>query len=224
MGRTTSGVLGAAALLLIVAGPSCRQARSILVSDATAPVSQTLQLIAQPKTPADKIINGAKKEVIKCVQYDSSYRSIAYPGGDVAADRGACTEVVIRALRNAGYDLQKLVHEDMKRNFRLYPHRWSLRRPDSNIDHRRVPNLMVFFSRFGKSLPTKTGGEAVASWQPGDIVCWDLTGNGLTHIGILSNEKNQQGMPFVLHNIGPSASQQDCLTDWKIIGHYRYPR
>ena len=185
------------------------------------PESDKIELIPSPSTSAEKIVNGAKKEVIKGVRYDSSYASMAYPNGDVAADKGACTEVVIRSLKNAGHDLQKLVHEDMKRNFRLYPRKWGLRRPDSNIDHRRVPNLTVFFSRFGQSLPTSATGEAAAAWQPGDIVCWDLNGNGLTHIGILSNERSPMGLPLVLHNIGPSASQQDCLTNWRIIGHYR---
>ncbi len=182
------------------------------------------KLIRNPTTSAEKMINGAKKEVIKGVLYDAGYVSIPYPNGDVAANKGACTEVVIRGLRNAGYDLQKLVHEDMKRNFRLYPRRWGLNRPDPSIDHRRVPNLMVFFKRFAKSLPIKTTGTDKATWRPGDIVCWDLTGNGLTHIGVLSNELNSAGTPLILHNIGPSASQEDCLTSWKIMGHYRYPK
>lgn len=198
--------------------------RNLRVTTILKSASDTVTLIQHPKTSAEKIVNGAKKEVIYGVRYDAAYMSIPYPNGDVPRDQGACTDVVIRALRNAGYDLQKLVHEDMGRNFRLYPGNWGLSRPDSNIDHRRVPNLMVFFKRFGKVLPMGTSGRNAASWKPGDIVCWDLTGNGLTHIGVISNEQNRDGLPLVIHNIGPSASQEDCLNNWKIIGHFRYPK
>ncbi len=175
----------------------------------------------RPRTVPEKIVNGAKQEVIDCVRYDASYVSIPYPNGDVPGDRGACTDVVIRALRAGGYDLQALVHEDMRRNFRLYPKKWGLTAPDSNIDHRRVPNLMVFFSRFGETLPNRTDSE---SWQPGDIVCWDLNGNGLTHTGIISDVTGDRGFPLVIHNIGPTTAQTDCLDSWKVIGHYRYPK
>lgn len=186
--------------------------------------SYPVTLIQNPKTPAEKIVNGAKQEVINRVRYNAAYVSIPYPNGDVPSDRGACTDVVVRALRAVGYDLQKLVHEDMKQNFRLYPKKWGLTKPDPNIDHRRVPNLMVFFCRFGKELPKGTTGRDVESWKPGDIVCWDLNGNGLTHIGIVSNEKSRNGRYLILHNIGPYASQQDCLDKWQVIGHFRYPK
>lgn len=183
-----------------------------------------VELNPNPQTTAEKIVNGAKLEVTNYVRYDASYETIPYPNGDVSKAKGACTDVVIRALRNAGYDLQKLVHEDMKKNFDLYPKMWELRTTDPNIDHRRVPNLMVFFRRFGKVLPKETNGNARSSWKPGDIVCWDLNGNGLTHTGIISDVKNDDGLPLVIHNMGPVAAQSDCLNDWKIIGHYRYPK
>jgi uncharacterized protein len=139
----------------------------------------------------------------------------------VPADRGACTDVVVRALRAAGYDLQQLIHEDMRRYFSLYPRRYGLRRPDRNIDHRRVLNQMTFMRRHALELPTAIIGPAAATWQPGDIVYCELE-NGLGHCGVLSNERNAQGLPLIIHNIG-GARQEDCLAAWKIIGHYRYP-
>lgn len=183
-----------------------------------------LTLIPRPKSAAEKIVNGAKKEAIRGVSYDSSYACIDYPSGDVPSDRGACTDVLIRALRNAGYDLQKLIHEDMTRNFRLYPKKWGLTRPDSNIDHRRVPNHLVFMSRFALELPKTVTEETRKTWQPGDLVYWELNFTGTTHCGVISNERNSDGLPLVIHNIGPCASQEDCLTNWKIIGHFRFPR
>lgn len=185
------------------------------------PSSQEIQLIKSPRTPAEKIVNGAKMEVLRGVRYDAAYVKLDYPGGDVPKEQGACTDVVIRSLRNAGFDLQKLVHEDMKSNFSAYPRRYGLRTPDPNIDHRRVPNLMTFFTRHGRKLPTNTDGEALATWQPGDIACWRLHGESL-HCGIVSDARNSNDLPLVIHNIG-GATQEDCLTNWEIIGHFRYP-
>lgn len=153
------------------------------------------------------------------VQYDPSYFSIAYPNGDVPAEKGVCTDVVIRAYRKVGIDLQKRVHEDMKTNFSIYPNNWGLSSTDRNIDHRRVPNLMVFFSRFGTKLTTSSD---PADYLPGDVVCWNL-GGGITHIGILSNRYTSDGKhPMVIHNIGAGQVLDDCLFRFKIIGHYRY--
>ncbi len=153
------------------------------------------------------------------VVYDPSYYRLDYPNGDVPSDRGVCTDVVIRAYRMFGIDLQKLVHEDMKANFSLYPKNWGLTKPDRNIDHRRVPNLMVYFSRFGTQLPLTSRAE---SYIPGDIVCWDL-GRGLTHIGIVVNKKSKDRKRLmIVHNIGAGQVIEDCLFDYKIIGHYRY--
>ena len=153
------------------------------------------------------------------VTYDPSYFSISYPGGDVPTDKGVCTDVVIRAYRKMGVDLQKEVHEDMKDNFSAYPKIWGLTRPDTNIDHRRVPNLMVFFERFGAVLPIT---KKAQDYVPGDVVCWNL-GGAITHIGIVSHIMSRDDERFlIVHNIGAGQVLQDCLFDYKIIGHYRY--
>jgi len=154
--------------------------------------------------------------------YDGAYQVISYPGGDVSKTKGVCTDVVVRALRGAGYDLQKLMHEDMMKNFRLYPQKWGLPKPDKNIDHRRVPNQMKFFSRFGQTLPTRVDGSTLKTWQPGDIICWDME-NGQLHTGIISDGLSSKGVPLVIHN-GWLCVEDDSLTRWKIIGHFRYPK
>ena len=152
--------------------------------------------------------------------YSQEYFDISYPNGDVPLETGACTDVVIRAFRRAGVDLQKEVHEDMAANFALYPKKWGLAGPDTNIDHRRVPNLQTFFTRRGKSVPVSTRGE---NYQPGDVVSWDLNGKGMTHIGLVSNLWNaRSGRYLVVHNIGAGVKIEDRLFDWKITGHYRY--
>jgi uncharacterized protein len=153
------------------------------------------------------------------VIYDPSYFTIPYPNGDVPKGKGVCTDVVIRAYRKMGIDLQKLVHEDMKANFKSYPQRWGLKGPDKNIDHRRVPNLMTFFTRKGASLKVTSISE---DYQPGDIVCWDL-GNGILHIGLVSNKKSKDKKRYlIIHNIGAGQVLEDCLFRYRIIGHYRY--
>ena len=155
------------------------------------------------------------------VQYDPSYFRLAYPNGDVPSDKGVCTDVVIRAYRKLGIDLQKEVHEDMRSNFDEYPKNWGLTRPDKNIDHRRVPNLMTFFSRYGI---TKRISQNPQEYQPGDIVCWNL-GGGITHIGIVSGKKEADGeTPLIVHNIGSGQVIEDMLFDYKIIGHYQYQK
>jgi uncharacterized protein YijF (DUF1287 family) len=153
------------------------------------------------------------------VTYDPTYFSMDYPGGDVPADRGVCTDVLIRAYRKVGIDLQKEVHEDMRMNFEEYPDNWGLSQTDRNIDHRRVPNLMVFFSRHGQVKPIS---DRAADYFPGDIVCWDL-GNGITHIGIVGKKKSADGKRnLIIHNIGGGQVLADCLFGFRIIGHYRY--
>lgn len=178
--------------------------------------------VAHRLTTRDKIVVAARKQV--GTLYDAAYVTLSYPGGDVPRDRGACTDVIIRALRVVGYDLQKLMHEDMKRNFSAYPSRkkWGLTRTDKNIDHRRVLNQMVFFRRFGKELTKEVSTKTLPTWQPGDIVCWNLNDAGMTHTGIISDKKSSNGAPLVIHNIG-GCREEDVLTAWKIIGHYRYP-
>jgi hypothetical protein len=135
-------------------------------------------------------------------------------------DGGACTDLVVRALRGAGLDLQKLVHEDMQASFAEYPRLWGLSAPDPNIDRRRVPNLMTFFRRRGPWLPTGTSGTDAPSWQPGDVVFWDLGSAGQKHCGIVSDRKGGSGLPLVIHNIA-GAAEEDALTRWKVIGHAR---
>lgn len=156
------------------------------------------------------------------VQYDPAYVRIGYPNGDIPANKGVCTDVVIRAYRKLGIDLQKEVHEDMSANFDKYPKNWGLTQPDKNIDHRRVPNLMAFFTRHGT---VKTKSKIPADYQSGDIVCWDL-GGGLTHIGIVSAKKTGDGSRhLIVHNIGGGQVLEDCLFSfYKIIGHYRYEK
>lgn len=153
------------------------------------------------------------------VAYDPSYFQLDYPNGDVPADKGVCTDVVIRAYRKTGIDLQKEVHEDMNANFSQYPKNWGLSRPDKNIDHRRVPNLMTFFKRKGALKPIS---KIATDYKPGDIVCWNL-GGGITHIGIVVNKKSKDGKRnLIVHNIGGGQVLEDCLFDFNIIGHYRY--
>jgi uncharacterized protein YijF (DUF1287 family) len=153
------------------------------------------------------------------VIYDPSYFSIPYPNGDVPADRGVCTDVIIRAYRKLGIDLQKEVHEDMVTNFKVYPKKWGMKTTDRNIDHRRVPNLMTFFTRHGQSLPVT---KLSSDYKPGDIVSWDL-GKGVTHIGIVIDQKSSDGLRnLIVHNIGFGQQISDCLFQYTIIGHHRY--
>jgi len=153
------------------------------------------------------------------VVYDPSYFRIPYPNGDVPAGKGVCTDVVIRAYRKLNIDLQQLVHEDMKANFDVYPKRWGMRGTDTNIDHRRVPNLMTFFSRKGKSIPMS---KVASDYLPGDIVTWDL-GHGITHIGLVSDQKTKDNSRYlIVHNIGSGQVLADCLFQFSITGHYRF--
>ncbi len=155
------------------------------------------------------------------VRYDPSYFQLDYPNGDIPSNKGVCTDVLIRAYRKMGIDLQKEVHEDMKANFEKYPNIWGLKRPDKNIDHRRVPNLMTFFSRHGNVKPLSHQPE---DYVPGDIVCWNLGGT-ITHIGlIVQNKSTDEQRYLVVHNIGAGQVLADCLFNFKIIGHYTYIR
>jgi uncharacterized protein len=164
-----------------------------------------------------KLSTAAIERTHHSVRYVSDYVCIPYPGGDVPADTGVCTDEVIRSYRAIGIDLQKEVHEDMVRNFDAYPLKGQ-RHPDTNIDHRRVPNLMAFFVRKGTQLPIS---QRAADYSPGDIVAWDL-GGGITHIGIVVDQRGSGGRYMVVHNIGRGPQLEDVLFDWKIIGHYRY--
>ena len=155
------------------------------------------------------------------VTYDGSYTRIPYSGGDVPDSVGVCTDVVIRSYRALGIDLQELVHRDMKANFDAYPSKriWGLSRPDPNIDHRRVPNLQIFFERNGVSLPVT---ENAADYLPGDLVTWMLPGN-LPHIGIVTGQLNAESRrPLIVHNIGAGPKLEDILFEYPLTGHYRY--
>ena len=163
------------------------------------------------------MLAGAKRQVGVTRGYDPAYRSIGYPNGDVPLQTGVCSDVVIRAFRAAGVDLQVLVHEDMKRNFAAYPKNWGLRGPDRNIDHRRVPNLSTFFKRKGRAVPVTARG---ADYKPGDVVTWRLS-SGVPHIGIVSDVR--QGSRYLMvHNIGLGAQIEDVLFEYEVTGHFRY--
>lgn len=164
-----------------------------------------------------KVLEGGYAQVGTTLFYDSSYQRIAYPGGDVSIYRGVCSDVVVRAYRHAGVDLQLLVHRDMEEAFTTYPRMWGLSHPDANIDHRRVPNLVVFFARHGQSLAVSTDAR---DYHPGDIVTWRLS-DGHAHIGLVS-DRVRDGKPLMIHNIGWGARIEDVLFDYTITGHYRY--
>jgi uncharacterized protein YijF (DUF1287 family) len=166
-----------------------------------------------------RLADSAATLINQKVVYDATYFKIPFPNGDVPADKGVCTDVVIRAFRKLGIDLQKEVNEDMKNHFTLYPKIWGRKAPDTNIDHRRVPNLMTFFSRKGISKPITQNNK---DYLPGDIICWDL-GSGLKHIGLITSVRNEDKSRFmIVHNIGGGQILEDCLFRFKIIGHYSY--
>jgi len=169
----------------------------------------------------NQLVNAAIARTLHNIRYDGSYFTIAYPNGDVPNDIGVCTDVIIRAYRSLGIDLQKRVHEDMKLNFSAYPSKriWGLTHTDKNIDHRRVPNLQVFFSRNGEVLPIS---KRKQDYQSGDIVTWKLASN-LPHIGIVVGKNTSETTnPLIVHNIGSGPKKEDVLFDYKITGHYRY--
>lgn len=169
-------------------------------------------LVAQDEaqlSPKERLIKAALYRTTQEVRYDPAYVVLDYPGGDVPADTGVCTDVVVRSYRSLGIDLQKKVHEDMRANFSRYPKLWGLKRPDKNIDHRRVPNLQRYFERKGAKIES-------GDFEAGDLVAWDLNGNGLWHIGIVVGDDE-----FV-HNIGAGPVRERGIGQWKIVGHYRF--
>ncbi len=176
----------------------------------------------QAQTAALDIVQAAKGQIGVTLVYDPSYEIIAFPGGDVPKRRGVCTDVIVRALRDARrLDLQLEINMDMRSNRGSYPKKWGViaARPDPNIDHRRVPNIMSYFERKGFSLPVSTD---MSKYAPGDIVAWSLGGR-LHHIGIVSDKKTLFGKPLIIHNIGIGAVEENILTDHRILGHYRIP-
>ncbi len=166
-----------------------------------------------------EIVEAARKQVGVTISYDPEYVALKYPGGDLPREKGVCTDVVIRALRDGlAQDLQKLVHEDMKVNFDAYPKNWGLSQPDKNIDHRRVPNLRAYFKRKVMVLPVK---NVAGRFQPGDLVTCTVPPN-LPHIMIVSDRKTAEGVPLVIHNIGRGAQEEDVLFTYPLTGHYRW--
>ena len=174
--------------------------------------------VCQAGTLENGMVASARSQIGITILYDPSYRTLEYPNGDVPLDRGVCTDVVIRAARSAlNIDLQKLVHEDMKKNLSRYPKQWGLKNPDKSIDHRRVPNLRTFFDRQGWSLNVSHKAE---DYKPGDLVTC-IVPPQLPHIMIVSNRKNGNGMPLVIHNIGAGTKEEDRLFEFELTGHYR---
>ena len=206
--------------LLALFAAACQQQTARVVKPLKPPEQQTetRALPANSSPNLKLVIDDAVEQVGKTTGYDASYQKIEYPNGDVPIETGVCSDVIVRAFRKAGIDLQKDVHEDMKDNFSAYPTRWSLKGTDANIDHRRVPNLQTYFTRKGKSLPT---GGSSETFLPGDIVTWDL-GGGLDHIGLVVNVWSKPSQRYLMvHNMG-AARMEDVLFAWKITGHYRY--
>ena len=172
-------------------------------------------------TFAKKLAQAAIERTAHEISYDGSYFKIPYPGGDIPAHLGVCTDVIIRTYRALGIDLQKEVHEDMKAHFNAYPKLWGLKSTDTNIDHRRVPNLQAFFTRKGQSLPVT---QNPADYKTGDLVTWNLkTIGSLPHIGIVTDRRSRDGLrPLIVHNIGAGTTLEDMLFSYTITGHYRY--
>ncbi|HEY0322749.1 MAG TPA: DUF1287 domain-containing protein [Pyrinomonadaceae bacterium] len=198
---------------LVCAAVACNRTRQASGEAHARPFAANISPTAR------RVVEDAIEQTKYTLAYDPSYQKLSYPGGDVPLDRGVCSDVVVRSFRKVGVDLQQEVHEDMTRAFADYPKKWGLSRPDANIDHRRVPNLMTFFERKGKALNVTNAGE---DYQPGDVVTWDL-GGGQTHIGIITNVWSDASANYLIaHNIGGGVRVENVLFNWRITGHYRY--
>jgi uncharacterized protein YijF (DUF1287 family) len=210
-------------------GAAFAGAIAVLIFAVATPTRPNLRPIGDPlpeksssfaSGPAEKIVASARTQATEGALYTVGYFKLPYPNGDLPRTQGVCTDVVIRALRGAGYDLQKLIHEDMVRHFNSYPRREG--HPDSNIDHRRVPNQMHYFAKFGKALTLKTDPAHRSQWQPGDLVYWKLP-SGLDHAGVLIDRIGASGLPMVVHNLS-KCCEEDVVAAWKIQGHFRFPQ
>ena len=201
-------------LLVILFSFGCKKAENINLKSENISVAS----IENPSTFEEKLSNAAISIIDENVVYTPDYVSIKYPNGDVSAKTGVCSDVVIRAYRKLGIDLQKEVHEDMKANFSKYPTKWGLKKTDTNIDHRRVPNLEVFFERKGKKLEVSNNPN---DYKTGEIVTWMINGK-LPHIGIVTHKKSIDGNPMIVHNVGGGQVAEDCLFSWEIVGHFKY--
>ena len=210
------------AFLFLLTGCASFSAQVIPAKETSPALQATKQHTPTQRakvTPLDKLIAAALEQVGVTTEYDPAYVKLTYPNGDVPMKTGVCADVIVRAFRQVEIDLQKELHEDMKRSFAKYPKKWGAKAPDTNIDHRRVPNLMTWFDRQSKALPLSKDAK---DYLPGDVVAWDL-GGGLTHIGLVSDLKAEgQGRYLIVHNIGAGAQLEDRLFEWKVIGRYRY--
>lgn len=172
-----------------------------------------------------KLVVKAIEQTKQKVRYEPAYVRIKYPNGDVPSETGVCTDLVIRSYRGLGIDLQKEVHEDMVKRFKEYPKQWGLKKPDTNIDHRRVPNLMAYFDHMGSKVKITSNAD---DYKPGDIVTWNLQNknsvSGITHIGIVTNIAGEGKQHLIAHNIGGGNVLEDMLFSYTIIGHYRYKK
>ena len=185
-------------------------------------VEETVAWLAKEDSFGNKLAVAALKRTRENITYDPAYYKIAYPNGDVPEGKGVCTDVVVRSYRALGIDLQRLVHEDMKENFRIYPQIWGLKRPDTNIDHRRVPNLQRFFSRYGTEVPLASSETDADAFEYGDVVAWRLP-HGATHIGVVvPGPGNHRDEKWIVHNIGSGPKWDNHLFEYQIIGQYRY--
>lgn len=208
------------AILLLTSTSACAS-RAGETKQPPSSATKPQDLIRKPVSNNPRIrkaVDSAIEQTQLTFEYDPSYAKLDYPGGDVPIVRGVCADVIVRAFRSAGVDLQKDVHEDMARNFGQYPDKWGARKPDSNIDHRRVPNLMTFFKRSERSVPIS---KESSDYLPGDVVAWELD-NHLLHIGLVTDAVAERTQTYqIVHNIGSGAKLEDVMFNWKIIGHYR---
>ncbi len=220
-GRGSILAISAAVALVFFAGAARAETRAGFVARWLKTYRANAQSSAGPESAFERALSSAAlAQTERFTVYDPAYVKLAYPGGDVPLDRGVCTDVLIRAYRALGVDLQVGVHEDMAAHFALYPPLYGRRAPDPNIDHRRVPNLMVFFGRKGKTLPITTDPN---DYRAGDIVMWDIDGHALVHTGLVVDRKDATGTrPLIVHNIGQGPKLEDALFSFKIIGHFRY--
>jgi uncharacterized protein len=218
---------GALCLILVVSANCQRRSEPFVSTSPTPPAviqQPTPAAIQKPLAPnaslqLKQLVESAIDQTKITTGYDPSYVGIDYPGGDVPLETGVCSDVVIRAFRKAGIDLQKEIHDDMRHAWSVYPRKWGASRPDANIDHRRVLNLMTYFYRKDKTQPITANRD---DYLPGDIVTWDLS-SGVEHIGIVVNMWSDVGKGYmIVHNIGAGARCEDVLLNWKITGHYRY--
>ena len=207
-------------LISVLALSGCQRQSTVVSRKPAVPPGAVAKPLPPNAPPQLKqMLDGAIAQAGVTTSYDPSYVGLVYPGGDVPEQTGVCSDVVVRAFRKAGIDLQKEIHEDMKAARSAYPTKWGATSLDSNIDHRRVLNLMAYFRRQGKSLPVT---YSATDYQPGDIVAWDLT-SGMDHIGIVTNILSDSADRYlIVHNIGAGTRVEDVLFDWTIKGHYRF--